>query len=64
MSSNKRTQAWISKMLFLRRCQILEWAHPLIISLEGLFVWPGVALLAQNMTGTWEGMLKVNGPNG
>src|SRR6202142_2043198 len=33
----------------------------LILALSAL---PGSALLAQNITGTWQGALKVNTPNG
>ncbi len=35
---------------------------PLLIL--ALWALPGSALLAQNITGTWQGTLKVNGPNG
>src|ERR1700684_3842742 len=41
-----------------RRVQRLLWS---IFALSAL---PGSALLAQNITGTWQGTLKANGPNG
>ncbi len=34
------------------------------LPLLALFILPGSALLAQNITGTWQGTLKVNGANG
>ena len=36
----------------------------LLLSIFALSTLPGSALLAQNITGTWQGTLKVNGPNG
>ena len=36
----------------------------LLLSIFALSALPGSALLAQNITGTWQGTLKVNGPNG
>src|ERR1700733_12150356 len=36
----------------------------LLLSIFALSALPGSALLAQNITGTWQGSLKVNGPNG
>ena len=36
----------------------------LILPILALLVLPGSTLLAQNVTGTWQGTLKVNGPNG
>ncbi len=36
----------------------------LLLSILALSVLPGSALLAQNITGSWQGALKVNGPNG
>jgi uncharacterized protein (TIGR03435 family) len=36
----------------------------LLLSIFALSLLPGSALLAQNITGTWQGTLKVNGPNG
>ena len=36
----------------------------LLLSLFALSALPGSALLAQNIAGTWQGTLKVNGPNG
>jgi uncharacterized protein (TIGR03435 family) len=36
----------------------------LLLSILALSALPGTALLAQNITGTWQGTLKVNGPNG
>src|SRR5580658_8702887 len=36
----------------------------LLLSIFALSALPGSALLAQNITGTWQGALKVNGPNG
>src|ERR1700730_13849022 len=36
----------------------------LLLSILALSVLPGSALVAQNITGTWQGTLKVNGPNG
>src|SRR5882757_6652561 len=36
----------------------------LLLSISVLSVLSGSALLAQNITGTWQGTLKVNGPNG
>ncbi len=36
----------------------------LLLSIFALSALPGTALLAQNITGTWQGTLKVNGPNG
>src|SRR5580704_6175722 len=36
----------------------------LLLSIIALSALPGSALLAQNITGTWQGALKVNGPNG
>jgi uncharacterized protein (TIGR03435 family) len=36
----------------------------LLLSIFALSALPGSALLAQNITGTWQGNLKVNGPNG
>ena len=38
--------------------------HRLLLSIFALSALPGTALLAQNVTGTWQGGLKVNGPNG
>ena len=35
-----------------------------MLSIFALSALPGSALLAQNITGTWQGTLKVNGPNG
>ena len=35
----------------------------LLLSIFALSALPGSALLAQNITGTWQGTLKVNGPN-
>jgi uncharacterized protein (TIGR03435 family) len=35
-----------------------------LLSIIALSALPGSALLAQNITGTWQGALKVNGPNG
>src|SRR5271169_3398017 len=36
----------------------------LLLSIFALSALPGSALLAQNITGTWQGTLKMNGPNG
>jgi uncharacterized protein (TIGR03435 family) len=36
----------------------------LLLWIFALSALPGSALLAQNITGTWQGTLKVNGPNG
>ena len=36
----------------------------LLLSIFALSALPGCALLAQNITGTWQGTLKANGPNG
>ncbi len=36
----------------------------LLLSIFVLSALPGTALLAQNIAGTWQGTLKVNGPNG
>src|SRR5580658_4473249 len=36
----------------------------LLLSIFALSALPGSALLAQNITGTWQGTLKVNEPNG
>src|SRR5579863_4991732 len=36
----------------------------LLLSILALSAFPGSALLAQNIIGTWQGALKVNGPNG
>src|SRR5712671_4705363 len=36
----------------------------LLLPILALSAMPGSALLAQNITGTWQGALKVNGPNG
>jgi Protein of unknown function (DUF3738) len=36
----------------------------LLLSILVLSAFSGGALLAQNITGTWQGTLKVNGPNG
>src|ERR1700722_15125099 len=36
----------------------------LLLSIFALSALHGSALLAQNITGTWQGTLKVNGPNG
>jgi uncharacterized protein (TIGR03435 family) len=36
----------------------------LLLSILALSALPGSVLLAQNITGTWQGALKVNGPNG
>ena len=36
----------------------------LLLSILALSALPGSALLAQNITGTWQGALKVNGPQG
>jgi uncharacterized protein (TIGR03435 family) len=36
----------------------------LLLSIIALSALPGSTLLAQNITGTWQGTLKVNGPNG
>jgi uncharacterized protein (TIGR03435 family) len=36
----------------------------LLLSIFALSALPGSALLAQNITGTWQGALKINGPNG
>ena len=36
----------------------------LLLSILALLALPGSAVLAQNITGTWQGALKVNGPNG
>src|SRR5882724_5019145 len=36
----------------------------LLLPIFALLALPGSALLAQNITGTWQGTLKVNGPNG
>ena len=36
----------------------------LFLSLLAFSVLPGTALFAQNIAGTWQGALKVNGPNG
>lgn len=36
----------------------------LLLSIFALSALPGSALLSQNITGTWQGTLKVNGPNG
>ena len=36
----------------------------LLLPILALLVSPGSALLAQNITGTWQGTLKVNGTNG
>src|SRR5271169_5722492 len=36
----------------------------LLLSIFALSALPGSALLAQNITGTWQGALKANGPNG
>ena len=38
--------------------------HRLLLPILALSALPGSALLAQNITGTWQGTLKVNGPNG
>jgi hypothetical protein len=35
-----------------------------MLSIFALSAMPGSALLAQNITGTWQGTLKVNSPNG
>ncbi|HEX4276757.1 MAG TPA: TIGR03435 family protein [Bryobacteraceae bacterium] len=35
-----------------------------LLSILALSVIPGSALFAQNITGTWQGTLKANGPNG
>src|SRR5579862_9381260 len=35
-----------------------------LLSIFALSALPGSALLAQNITGTWQGALKLNGPNG
>ncbi len=35
-----------------------------LLSILALSALPGSALLAQNIAGTWQGALKVNGPNG
>lgn len=36
----------------------------LLLSILAFSAFPGSALLAQNITGTWQGALKVTGPNG
>ena len=36
----------------------------LLLSIFALSALPGSTLLAQNITGTWQGTLKVNLPNG
>ncbi|HEX4277301.1 MAG TPA: TIGR03435 family protein [Bryobacteraceae bacterium] len=36
----------------------------LLLSIVALSTLPGSALLAQNITGSWQGALKVNGPSG
>ena len=36
----------------------------LLLSIFALSAFPGTALLAQNIAGTWQGALKANGPNG
>jgi hypothetical protein len=36
----------------------------LLLSIFAFSALPESALLAQNITGTWQGTLKVNGPNG
>src|SRR5665213_897312 len=36
----------------------------LLLSIFALLALPGSALVGQNVTGTWQGALKVNGPNG
>src|SRR5580765_7736228 len=36
----------------------------LLLPILALLALPGSALLAQNITGTWQGTLKVNGTNG
>jgi len=36
----------------------------LLLPILALFAFPASALLAQNITGTWQGTLKVTGPNG
>jgi uncharacterized protein (TIGR03435 family) len=36
----------------------------LLLPILALLALPGSALLAQNIAGTWQGTLKVNGPNG
>jgi uncharacterized protein (TIGR03435 family) len=36
----------------------------LLLPILALLAMPGSALLAQNITGTWQGTLKVNSPNG
>jgi uncharacterized protein (TIGR03435 family) len=38
--------------------------HRSLLSIIALSALPGSAMLAQNITGTWQGTLKVNGPNG
>jgi uncharacterized protein (TIGR03435 family) len=40
------------------------WVPRLLLSIVALSALPGSALLAQNITGSWQGALKVNGPNG
>jgi hypothetical protein len=35
-----------------------------LLSIFVLSAMPGATLLAQNITGTWQGTLKVNGANG
>ena len=36
----------------------------ILLAIFALSAFPGSALLAQNIAGTWQGALKVNGPNG
>jgi hypothetical protein len=36
----------------------------LLLSIVALSALPGSAVLAQNITESWQGTLKVNGPNG
>ena len=36
----------------------------MLLSIFALLALSGSALVAQNITGTWQGALKVNGPNG
>jgi hypothetical protein len=36
----------------------------LLLPILSLLAMPGSALLARNITGTWQGTLKVNSPNG
>ncbi len=41
-----------------------RWRTKMLLPIFALWALPGSALLAQDLTGTWQGTLKVNGPNG